>query len=162
MSGSEISLIVSPVLVGVSSDEGVFSVSSSGSLAEDFVLDLLSTSVPDAGVMDSVCEDVAEVDDLFFDLDFSELSLVSSLCELRVFVVEDVSESVSEADAGEDVCLDEADVLPNVFSVVEIFLVFSFVDEAVVVEPAVPLLSFESSISSSFLNSRQKLAAASP
>lgn len=123
---------------------------------------MLSTSVPDAGVMDSVCEDVAEVDDLFFDLDSSELSLVSSLCELRVFVVEDVSESVSETDAGEDVCLDEADVLPNVFSVVEIFLVFCFVDEAVVVEPAVPLLSFESSISSSFLNSRQKLAAASP
>jgi hypothetical protein len=76
--------------------------------------------------------------------------------------VKDVSESVSEADAGEDVCLDEADVLPNVFSVVEIFLVFSFVDEAGVVEPAVPLLSFESFISSSFLNSRQKLAAASP
>lgn len=33
MSGSEISVIVFPVLVGVSSDEGVFSVSSSGSLA---------------------------------------------------------------------------------------------------------------------------------
>jgi hypothetical protein len=82
VSGSEISVIVFPVLVGVSSDEGVSSVSSSGSLAEDFVLDLLSTSVPDAGVMDSVCEDVAEVDDIFFDLDSSELSLVSSLCEL--------------------------------------------------------------------------------
>lgn len=162
MSGSETSRIIDPVLVGVSSNEGVSSVSSSGSLVEDFVLDLLSTSVADAGVMDLVSGDVAEVDDLFFDLDVSEPSLVSSLCELRVFVVEDVSESVSEADAWEDVCLDKVDVLPNVSSIVETFIVFSFVDEAVVVEPAVALLSFESSIFSPFLNSRQKLAATSP
>jgi hypothetical protein len=155
-------VIVFPVLVGVSSDEGVSSVSSSGSLAEDFVLDLLDTSVADAGLIDSVSKDVAEVDDLFFDLDISEPSLVSSLCELRVFVVEDVSEAVSEADAWEDVCLDKVDVLPNVSSVIETFIVFSFVDEAVVVELAVTLLFFESSISSTFLNSRQKLAAASP
>lgn len=162
VSGSETSGIIDSVLVGVCSDKGVSSVSSSDSLAEDFVLDLLSTSVADAGVIDSVSKDVAEVDDLFFDLDSSELSLVSSLCELRVFVVEDVSESVSEADALKDVCLDKVDVLPNVSPVIETFIVFSFVDEAVVVEPAVALLSFESSIFSPFLNSRQKLAAASP
>jgi hypothetical protein len=162
VSGSETSVIVFPVLVGVSSDEGVSSVSSSGSLAEDFVLDLLRTSVADAGVMDPVSKDFAEVDDFLFDFDVSKPSLVSSLCELRVFVVENVSESVSEADAWEDVCLDKVDVLPDISSVVKIFVVFSFVDEAVVVEPVVALLFFESSIFSPFLNSRQKLAVASP
>ena len=73
-----------------------------------------------------------------------------------------MSESVSEADAWEDVCLDKVDVLPNVSSVIETFIVFSFVDEAAFVEPAVALLFFELSTSSTFLNSRQKLAAASP
>ena len=160
MSGSEMSVTVDPVLVGVGSDERVSNVSSSGSLAEDFVLDLLSTSDAGAGAIDSVSKDIAEVDDLFLDLDVSEPSLVSSLCELRVFVAEDVS--VSEADAWEDVCLDKVDVLPNVFSVIETFVIFSFVDKAVVVKSAVALLFFESSISSTFLNSRQKPAAASP
>jgi len=160
VSGSEMSVIVDPVLVGVGSDERVSNVSSSGSLAEDFVLDLLSTSVAGAGAIDSVSKDIAEVDDLFLDLDVSEPSLVSSLCELRVFVAEDVS--VSEADAWEDVCLDKVDVLPNVFSVIETFVIFSFVDKAVVVKSAVALLFFESSISSTFLNSRQKPAATSP
>ena len=162
VSGSETSGIIDSILVGVCSDKGVSSVSSSDSLAEDFVLDLLSTSVADAGVIDSVSKDVAEVDDLFLDFDISELSPVSSLREFRVFVVENVSESVSEADAWEDVCLDKVDVLPDIFSVVKILVVFSFVDEAVVVEPVVALLFFESSIFSPFLNSRQKLAVASP
>jgi hypothetical protein len=83
-------VFVDPALVGVSSDEGVSNVSSPGSLAEDFVLDLLSTLVADAGAMDSVSKDVAEVDDLFLDFDISELSPVSSLREFRVFVVENV------------------------------------------------------------------------
>ena len=162
MSGSETSGMVDPVLVGFSIDEGVSSVSLSGSLAKDFVPDWLDLSAADAGVIDSVSKEDIKVDDLFLDFDISELSLVSSLCEFRVFVVENVSESVSEADAWEDVCLDKVDVLPNVFSVIETFVIFSFVDKAVVVKSAVALPFFESSISSTFLNSRQKPAAASP
>ena len=154
--------MVDPVLVGFSIDEGVSSVSLSGSLAKDFVPDWLDLSAADAGVIDSVSKEDIKVDDLFLDFDISELSLVSSLCEFRVFVVENVSESVSEADAWEEVCLDKVDVLPDIFSVVKILVVFSFVDEAVVVTLAVALLFFESSISSTFLNSRQKPAATSP
>ena len=162
MSGSEISGIVDPVVVEVSSDERVSSVSSSGSRGADFVLDWLDMSVADAGVMDSVSKEDVKVDDLFLDFDISGPSLVSSSCELRVFVVENVSESVSEADAWEDVCLDKVDVPSDIPSVVEIFVIFSFVDEAAFVEPAVALLFFESSISSTFLKSKQNLAAAFP
>jgi hypothetical protein len=139
---------------------------SSPSLSRDLVLVVLATA--DSRAADPEFEDFVSVDTCVVDFRVCDSSLMFSVSEVLVLVVDDtdvndleMSDFGTAAVSSEDACSDDFEVPFVVSSFVKVFAAFSSDVEAATFELAETLSLFGPSMFSASLNSRQKLATSS-